>query len=182
MGARQLSSTDTVGIGRLGGAPPSHRGTTRLGAARSRAYPSEWTIADVLSHVGSGAVIMQRRLDDSLAGRDRRRLCPVRLGRVERQVAGSEGQGCARGRPRAPRPHRVTLRRGARSPGILDGTDHGRLRGLRRHAPQRAHAAHVGCRCPLDPDATLDDDARNSWSTPGDDRRYTGKPSGVVTT
>jgi uncharacterized protein (TIGR03083 family) len=32
------------------------------------AYPQEWTIADVLSHVGSGAVIMQRRLADALAG------------------------------------------------------------------------------------------------------------------
>jgi uncharacterized protein (TIGR03083 family) len=37
---------------------------------RSRAYPSEWTIADVLSHLGSGAVIMRRRLDDALAGRE----------------------------------------------------------------------------------------------------------------
>jgi uncharacterized protein (TIGR03083 family) len=34
-----------------------------------RAYPTEWSIADVLSHIGSGAVIMQRRLEDSLAGR-----------------------------------------------------------------------------------------------------------------
>lgn len=33
-----------------------------------KAYPSEWTIADVLSHLGSGAVIMQRSLDDALAG------------------------------------------------------------------------------------------------------------------
>ena len=33
------------------------------------AYPREWTIADVLSHIGSGAVIMQRRLDDALADR-----------------------------------------------------------------------------------------------------------------
>ena len=32
------------------------------------AYPSEWTIADVLSHLGSGAVILQRRLDDAIAG------------------------------------------------------------------------------------------------------------------
>lgn len=32
------------------------------------AYPAEWTIADVLSHLGSSAVIMQRRLDDGLAG------------------------------------------------------------------------------------------------------------------
>ena len=34
------------------------------------AYPSEWSIADVLSHIGSGAVIMHRRLDDVLAGLD----------------------------------------------------------------------------------------------------------------
>lgn len=34
------------------------------------AYPSEWSIADVLSHLGSGAVITTRRLDDALAGRD----------------------------------------------------------------------------------------------------------------
>lgn len=34
------------------------------------AYPSEWSIADVLSHLGSGAVITQRRLADVLAGRD----------------------------------------------------------------------------------------------------------------
>ena len=31
-------------------------------------YDSEWTIADVLSHLGSGAVIMQRRLQDAQAG------------------------------------------------------------------------------------------------------------------
>jgi uncharacterized protein (TIGR03083 family) len=31
-------------------------------------YDSEWTIADVLSHLGSGAVIMQRRLQDTKAG------------------------------------------------------------------------------------------------------------------
>jgi uncharacterized protein (TIGR03083 family) len=33
-----------------------------------RAYPAEWTIADVLSHLGSGAVITQRRLEDTLTG------------------------------------------------------------------------------------------------------------------
>jgi uncharacterized protein (TIGR03083 family) len=31
-------------------------------------YPDQWTIADVLSHIGSGAVILQRGLDDALAG------------------------------------------------------------------------------------------------------------------
>src|SRR3954464_15718076 len=34
----------------------------------ARAYPTEWTVAQVLSHLGSGAVIMQRRLEDALAG------------------------------------------------------------------------------------------------------------------
>ncbi len=34
------------------------------------AYPTEWTVADVLSHLGSGAVILRRRLDDTLAGVD----------------------------------------------------------------------------------------------------------------
>jgi uncharacterized protein (TIGR03083 family) len=32
------------------------------------AYPSAWSIADVLSHIGSSAVIFERRLDDSLGG------------------------------------------------------------------------------------------------------------------
>jgi uncharacterized protein (TIGR03083 family) len=31
-------------------------------------YDTDWNIADVLSHLGSGAVMMQRRLDDSRAG------------------------------------------------------------------------------------------------------------------
>jgi uncharacterized protein (TIGR03083 family) len=34
------------------------------------AYPTEWTVAQVLSHLGSGAVITQRRLDDALSGQD----------------------------------------------------------------------------------------------------------------
>lgn len=34
----------------------------------AQAYPTEWRIADVLSHIGSGAVIMGRRLSDGLAG------------------------------------------------------------------------------------------------------------------
>jgi uncharacterized protein (TIGR03083 family) len=34
------------------------------------AYPTEWTVAQVLSHLGSGAVITQRRLEDALAGQN----------------------------------------------------------------------------------------------------------------
>ena len=30
---------------------------------RQQAYPSEWTVADVLSHLGSGATITRERLD-----------------------------------------------------------------------------------------------------------------------
>jgi uncharacterized protein (TIGR03083 family) len=33
-------------------------------------YPSEWTVADVLSHLGSGAVLSRARVDDVLAGRE----------------------------------------------------------------------------------------------------------------
>ena len=35
-----------------------------------RPIPTEWTVADVLSHLGSGAEILGRRLEDSLAGVD----------------------------------------------------------------------------------------------------------------
>ena len=41
---------------------------TPLEDADQSAYPTEWTIADVVSHVGSGAVIWSRMLDDQLAG------------------------------------------------------------------------------------------------------------------
>ena len=34
------------------------------------AYPSEWSIADVLSHIGSGAVIFQRRIEDARDSRE----------------------------------------------------------------------------------------------------------------
>ena len=34
-----------------------------------QAYPTEWRIADVLSHLGSGAVIMVRRIQDGLVGK-----------------------------------------------------------------------------------------------------------------
>jgi len=37
---------------------------------RAHAYPAEWSVADVLSHVGSAGVIMLAHLDAGLAGRD----------------------------------------------------------------------------------------------------------------
>jgi uncharacterized protein (TIGR03083 family) len=37
-------------------------------AMERSAYPEQWTIADVMAHVGSGAVIMARRVEDSLRG------------------------------------------------------------------------------------------------------------------
>ncbi|MCU1426672.1 MAG: hypothetical protein JWL83_672 [Actinomycetia bacterium] len=36
---------------------------------RAQAYPTEWTVADVLSHLGSGAVIARVRLDAAVADR-----------------------------------------------------------------------------------------------------------------
>jgi uncharacterized protein (TIGR03083 family) len=41
---------------------------TPLEDADQSAYPTEWTVADVVSHVGSGAVIWSRMLDDQLGG------------------------------------------------------------------------------------------------------------------
>ncbi|MGO8871120.1 MAG: maleylpyruvate isomerase family mycothiol-dependent enzyme [Acidimicrobiales bacterium] len=38
---------------------------------RQPAYPDGWTVADVLSHLGSGAVILRRGLDDVVSGRKR---------------------------------------------------------------------------------------------------------------
>jgi uncharacterized protein (TIGR03083 family) len=35
---------------------------------RARAYPTDWTIADTFSHIGSGAVILRQRFEDTLAG------------------------------------------------------------------------------------------------------------------
>ncbi len=35
---------------------------------RAAAYPTEWTVADVLSHLGSGADIFVRQVNDALAG------------------------------------------------------------------------------------------------------------------
>jgi uncharacterized protein (TIGR03083 family) len=34
------------------------------------AHPTEWTVADVLSHLGSAAIISRRRLDDGVEGRE----------------------------------------------------------------------------------------------------------------
>jgi uncharacterized protein (TIGR03083 family) len=34
------------------------------------AYPTEWTVADTMSHLGSGAVIMKRRFEDVVAGKE----------------------------------------------------------------------------------------------------------------
>lgn len=36
----------------------------------AQAYPSQWNVAQVVSHLGSGATIFQRRLEDSLAGQE----------------------------------------------------------------------------------------------------------------
>lgn len=34
------------------------------------AYPTQWTVADTMSHIGSGAVILKQRLEESLASRE----------------------------------------------------------------------------------------------------------------
>ena len=48
-------------LGRIGDDLPPDK-------VRARAYPTEWTIADVFSHIGSGAVIARRLFEVTLAG------------------------------------------------------------------------------------------------------------------
>ena len=40
----------------------------KLAELNQQAYPSKWSVADVLSHLGSGAVIMQRGIDAAVSG------------------------------------------------------------------------------------------------------------------
>ncbi len=63
---RQFSHLDALGasIRRLRGIVQPLDDTT----IAQPAYPREWTIAQVMSHLGSAAVIMQRRFEAALAG------------------------------------------------------------------------------------------------------------------
>ena len=57
-------------------------------AINAPAYPSEWTIAHVFSHLGSGATIMERRMDAAVGGEPYSDEYQTRgLGRVECEVA-----------------------------------------------------------------------------------------------
>jgi uncharacterized protein (TIGR03083 family) len=51
-----------------------HLGAVVAGLSESQyvasAYPTEWTVADVMSHIGSAAVIFKRGIDDSLDERE----------------------------------------------------------------------------------------------------------------
>ena len=68
-----------------------------------RADPTDWTIAQVLSHLGSGAVIMQRQLEDAVAGQDTPIQCPKTAG----------------WRPALPRPSGWRPRTGVRRPQVV---------------------------------------------------------------
>jgi uncharacterized protein (TIGR03083 family) len=66
-----LVTTNTTSLDALRLSVPRLRGIVEPlddDAIIQPAYPSEWTLAQVMSHLGSGAVILQRRLDDALAG------------------------------------------------------------------------------------------------------------------
>ncbi len=51
-----------------------HLGTVVDGLSESQyvasAYPTDWTVADVMGHLGSGAIISKRRIDDALEERE----------------------------------------------------------------------------------------------------------------
>ena len=71
------------------------------------AYPSKWSIAQVLSHIGAGAVIVHRYLHDGLEGRD----IPSDFMRVvwdewNAKTSPRPGRRRSPGRRRPPRPPR----------------------------------------------------------------------------
>ena len=149
---------------------------------RSRGYPSEWAIADVLSHVGSGAVIMQRRLDDSLAGRA-----------TDDAFAPSVWDDWNAKSPEAKAKDALAADRALldRIESLSD-EERDRLQfsmgpitvGFEGFVGMRLneHTLHTwDVEVALDPDATLDDDA-TQLVVDGLEMiaRYTGKPSGVV--
>ncbi len=112
------------------------------------AYPTEWTVADVMSHLGSAADHLQarhRRLPRRT--RDAAGVQPVRVGRVERQDAARPGHRRPRRRP------------SPRSPGCIEMTPEERGRyalnlgpmtfdfdARRATATRRARLAHLGHR------------------------------------
>ena len=80
-------------VGRL------HELTRGLDDAQLQApsYCSEWSIADVLSHLGSGAVDHAPHPRGRAGGpHDPRRLRPVGVGRVEQEVGSGQGGRRAR--------------------------------------------------------------------------------------
>ena len=111
----------------------------------AQSYCREWSIADVLSHLGSAAVIMRRRLEDALAGRvtpddfppavwDEWNVKPARA-KADDALVADEAVLEALEAVGAPDRTRVTFPMG---PVDL------RLRPVRHGAGQRARAPHLG--------------------------------------
>ena len=81
---------------------------------RASAYPAEWNVADVLSHIGSSTVIMQAGIDDEpRRTSDGCRVRGDRVGHLERE--GARGAGRRRARSRTARSSIASTRSTPRS-------------------------------------------------------------------
>ena len=148
---------------------------------RAPAYPTEWSIADVLSHIGSGAVVMQLRLEAALAGPD---LADDFAQRIwDEWNAKSPGEKRADAliadRTLLDRVESLTEEQRARF-GFTMGpiqVDLARFLGLRLNE----HAVHTwDIEVALEPDATVAPDAaRLVVDDLGLIAQYTGKPTGI---
>ena len=134
------------------------------------AHPTEWTVADVVSHLGSGAVIWTRLLDDA---RDGATTPDGFTQTVWDEWDAKSHRARGRRRPRSRRrvhgAPRVDAERRTPAPARDDGSDGARLGQHRRHAAQRAPAPRVGCRS----------GARRRRDIGGRRRRVHGRPFGA---
>ena len=132
-----------------------HRSQDRLAAAVAVLAPAEltgpsydagWTVADVLSHLGSGAAIADLSLE---AGAGSSRRAGVRgarrdLDRLERQAAAGPGGGRRRRQRRVPGPAGRSRRRAARGVRRRHVQRPPGPAGAAAAAAQRARRAHLG--------------------------------------
>ena len=108
-------------------------------------YCSEWTVADVLSHLGSGAVITQRRLQDARAGAETPEdFAPTvwdewnaKSPRAQTDDALVADRALLEALEAVDDEERLDVH-------LLHGSHDARLPDVRRHAPQRARLSYLG--------------------------------------
>ena len=149
---------------------------------RASAYPSEWSIADVLSHLGSGGVIMQARIDAGFRGEELAEDFPPRVWDEWNAKTPDAKVADALAVDRALADRLASMTDDERGAGQHPARpDAFRLRRRRRVATERARAAHLGRRGRVASgrDAPEPRPCRSSSTTSVMIIRFSGKPVGA---